>query len=110
MRAVWWIAMVPVFFKQKTAYEMRSSDGSSAVCSSDLRRVGEQPVEIHGNVGHNERMRARGYSAMQVCERFGVAECAHFRHEAREKIERPEERRVGNEGVSTCRSRWSPYF
>src|SRR3546814_7366244 len=24
------------FFKQKTAYEMRSSDGSSDVCSSDL--------------------------------------------------------------------------
>src|SRR3546814_15630291 len=23
--------------------------------------------------------------------------------------ERPEERRVGKEGVSTCRSRWSPY-
>src|SRR3546814_17084992 len=25
-----------IFFKQKTAYEMRSSDGSSDVCSSDL--------------------------------------------------------------------------
>src|SRR3546814_4769526 len=28
-----------VFFKQKTAYEMRISDWSSDVCSSDLRRV-----------------------------------------------------------------------
>src|SRR3546814_7599264 len=27
------------FFKQKTAYEMRISDWSSDVCSSDLRRV-----------------------------------------------------------------------
>src|SRR3546814_10575335 len=27
------------FFKQKTAYEMRLSDGSSDVCSSDLVRV-----------------------------------------------------------------------
>src|SRR3546814_6978867 len=27
-----------VFFKQKTAYEMRISDWSSDVCSSDLRR------------------------------------------------------------------------
>src|SRR3546814_2700724 len=26
------------FFRQKTAYEMRISDGSSDVCSSDLRR------------------------------------------------------------------------
>src|SRR3546814_8286005 len=28
------------FFKQKTAYEMRISDWSSDVCSSDLRRLG----------------------------------------------------------------------
>src|SRR3546814_7348674 len=28
-----------VFFKQKTAYEMRISDWSSDVCSSDLERV-----------------------------------------------------------------------
>src|SRR3546814_6866288 len=39
-----------VFFKQKTAYEMRISDWSSDVCSSDLRfphgyygRIGIQP-------------------------------------------------------------------
>src|SRR3546814_9508216 len=25
------------------------------------------------------------------------------------RVERSEERRVGKEGVSTCRSRWSPY-
>src|SRR3546814_5097702 len=29
------------FFKQKTAYEMRISDWSSDVCSSDLFRIGE---------------------------------------------------------------------
>src|SRR3546814_14581498 len=28
-----------LFFKQKTAYEMRSSDWSSDVCSSDLRNI-----------------------------------------------------------------------
>src|SRR3546814_1495036 len=34
-----------VFFKQKTAYEMRISDWSSDVCSSDLhRRHAEQQV------------------------------------------------------------------
>src|SRR3546814_5596474 len=32
------------FFKQKTAYEMRISDGSSDVCSSDLT------VKLHENV------------------------------------------------------------
>src|SRR3546814_16360471 len=30
------------FFKQKTAYEMRISDWSSDVCSSDLRRAPQQ--------------------------------------------------------------------
>src|SRR3546814_13086171 len=32
------------FFKQKTAYEMRISDWSSDVCSSDLRPAGEAGV------------------------------------------------------------------
>src|SRR3546814_15073004 len=32
--------MSVVFFKQKTAYDMRISDWSSDVCSSDLRSVG----------------------------------------------------------------------
>src|SRR3546814_340234 len=32
--------LIVVFFKQKTAYEMRISDWSSDVCSSDLRTVG----------------------------------------------------------------------
>src|SRR3546814_1478644 len=37
------------FFKQKTAYEMRSSDWSSDVCSSDLRvdRRAERGVRQH---------------------------------------------------------------
>src|SRR3546814_5031434 len=33
------LLIVLVFFKQKTAYEMRISDWSSDVCSSDLRQV-----------------------------------------------------------------------
>src|SRR3546814_5818737 len=36
------------FFKQKTAYEMRISDWSSDVCSSDLRHRRAQLVEAHG--------------------------------------------------------------
>src|SRR3546814_5552795 len=34
-----------VFFKQKTAYEMRISDWSSDVCSSDLIEIEVEPVE-----------------------------------------------------------------
>src|SRR3546814_3570892 len=33
------------FFKQKTAYEMRISDWSSDVCSSDLYRSRRRPAE-----------------------------------------------------------------
>src|SRR3546814_127231 len=33
------------FFKQKTAYEMRISDWSSDVCSSDLSESGQQPEQ-----------------------------------------------------------------
>src|SRR3546814_4611502 len=35
------------FFKQKTAYEMRISDWSSDVCSSDLTSEGMAKVEIY---------------------------------------------------------------
>src|SRR3546814_15121757 len=35
------------FFKQKTAYEMRISDWSSDVCSSDLRNVRRRPGREH---------------------------------------------------------------
>src|SRR3546814_7198020 len=33
--------------KQKTEYDMRISDWSSDVCSSDLLGVGKQPVAVH---------------------------------------------------------------
>src|SRR3546814_1339536 len=47
------------FFKQKTAYEMRISDWSSDVCSSDLgdaekRQYEEQPEELHQRRGAAE--------------------------------------------------------
>src|SRR3546814_10694025 len=37
------------FFKQKTAYEMRISDWSSDVCSSDLRRSSAPEIPIDEN-------------------------------------------------------------
>src|SRR3546814_7230556 len=45
-RCVWLTMLVLFFFKQKTADEMRISDWSSDVCSSDLRAgVERQAVE-----------------------------------------------------------------
>src|SRR3546814_14252435 len=39
---------VVFFFKQKTAYEMRISDWSSDVCSSDLAHSSDLELEDHG--------------------------------------------------------------
>src|SRR3546814_9380972 len=75
------------FFKQKTAYEMRISDWSSDVCSSDL--IG---IDIAAEV---ERLALR--QRIDGVARFDRID------------DRSEERRVGKECVSTCRSRWSPY-
>src|SRR3546814_8909197 len=74
------------FFKQKTAYEMRISDWSSDVCSSDLDAHGLQDMVLIP--GHGEVV---------------------IRIPFEDFVGRSEERRVGKECVSTCRSRWSPY-
>src|SRR3546814_20762032 len=42
--------MMFFFFKQKTAYEMRISDWSSDVCSSDLD---QQQIVLHAKLGHS---------------------------------------------------------
>src|SRR3546814_12517037 len=49
------------FYKQKTAYEMRISDWSSDVCSSDLRRD-----HWHGHFRADGRSRAKGRSRHDV--------------------------------------------
>src|SRR3546814_2897431 len=75
------------FFKQKTAYEMRISDWSSDVCSSDLS------LAVFDSAGSApRRLSITLYSRSRIVPSG-----------------RSEERRVGKECVSTCRSRWSPY-
>src|SRR3546814_4163654 len=93
------------FFKQKTAYEMRISDWSSDVCSSDLIlgdfRVAQpvRPVDVMPMHLEDDVRRLAG----------GHAEVTPGALKRRELGPRSEERRVGKECVSTCRSRWSPY-
>src|SRR3546814_17226892 len=107
---------------------MRISDWSSDVCSSDLRGILDQRTFRHGEAagagaadgdvagaaavpaaavrddhltaipGHQHGAVAGGQPA--EAEAGVVAAVA---------LDRSEERRVGKEGVSTCRSRWSPY-
>src|SRR3546814_5646049 len=97
------MSIVFFFFKQKTAYEMRISDWSSDVCSSDLGaaqcdgrlgRILEQLVE------RLQRLRVGLRRLERLDRRAGAAAAAD---------QRSEERRVGKACVSTCRSRWSSY-
>src|SRR3546814_5021348 len=91
------------FFKQKTAYEMRISDWSSDVCSSDLRRH-----------DHDDLTSLLTEPSDLACDMLDALDRAHrratiFLNEECHVSLRSEERRVGKECVSTCRSRWSPY-
>src|SRR3546814_17730944 len=69
--------------KQRTAYEMRISDWSSDVCSSDLSASPPRTATTPSPPVATSSTRSR---------------------RARSEV-----RRVGEECVSTCRSRWSPY-
>src|SRR3546814_8618572 len=60
------------FFKQKTAYEMRISDWSADVCSSD-DPVGEQLRQRRRIVHLGQQRRARGYAEGVACRQVGVA-------------------------------------
>src|SRR3546814_1245604 len=80
------------FFKQKTAYEMRISDWSSDVCSSDLTITVVLSIKAFSEDQYIFMATSRGTVKKTPLSDF-----------------RSEERRVGKECVSTCRSRWSPY-
>src|SRR3546814_17186570 len=93
---------------------MRISDWSSDVCSSDLAG------------GFSPEFDALAQSGVEdIYSRF-IGLVAHARKMTPERVDqiaqgrvwdggtarqlgRSEERREGKEGVSTCRSRWSPY-
>src|SRR3546814_1082463 len=104
------------FFKQKTAYDMRISDWSSDVCSSDLGRqqaISQPPApfrrrEIIANWVACERGSGRiaGDRAIRL---VGEGNGKGVVSDDKTRDGRSEERRVGKECVSTCRSRWSPY-
>src|SRR3546814_10911346 len=68
------------FFKQKTAYEMRISDWSSDVCSSDLRglHAGAPPygvitADVQGDKLGGTWRRLTGSIIERICTQAGVA-------------------------------------
>src|SRR3546814_9118265 len=100
--------------KQKTAYEMRISDWSSDVCSSDLG------IDLPTMDNKDERQIAANLFDKHLPQPFDctAAELAYgikltydnlsVKPKSMQEMRRSEERRVGKECVSTCRSRWSP--
>src|SRR3546814_9733447 len=97
------------FFKQKTAYEMRISDWSSDVCSSDLlwiKILAILPVIEDGSVLALCSLREKGMKWTMMAA--AAISLAALTTPANAALRRSEERRVGKECVSTCRSRWSP--
>src|SRR3546814_16890931 len=123
------------FFKQKTAYEMRISDWSSDVCSSDLvsfrivvpgsdlaAALDEGAVDLA--LGAFGKVPARTILEPLYREELvwiasvhnpvarppvNLAQIAKHTRHAIAVGKSTEERRVGNECVSTCTSRWSRY-
>src|SRR3546814_2248981 len=106
------------FFKQKTAYEMRISDWSSDVCSSDLYDLKPKGlVWLHSKwssavPGLHDRFEMDGLDDLvnQTAEKKPqTPEDDEVRLTMAALRDRSEERSVGKECVSTGRSRWWPY-
>src|SRR3546814_4968596 len=98
------------FFKQKTAYEMRISDWSSDVCSSDLTDV--RAIETMRALFAHEQEIGPVSTIMWDRVIHWIGDLANYSERAGNRhrlLLRSEERRVGKECVSTGRSRWSPY-
>src|SRR3546814_14314158 len=112
--------MLFFFCKQRTAYELRISDWSSDVCSSDLKRcalyVGNDSGLMHiaaasgiptlGLFGPSRPENYAPWGERSAVARTAVAYDDLFPPGYDHR--RSDKRRVGTECVSTCRSRWSP--
>src|SRR3546814_19486642 len=111
---------------------MRISDWSSDVCSSDLK---DHPVKSQGGQGSGRKRALRHVTRVRkgnatpckikigrLADLFKASRSDFWQHSGKhvvtvEKlvfqsacdVERSEERRVGKEGVSTCRSRGRAY-
>src|SRR3546814_1822502 len=108
------------FFKQKTAYEMRISDWSSDVCSSDLGQAAVRLHEHEARAGLLIRVQLPAHLvdvAAQDRREIGVdhggVAAAHQLHQRADLVAGrdlgSEERRGGKGCVSTCRSRLLTY-
>src|SRR3546814_21075332 len=100
---------------------MRISDWSSDVCSSDLlnrRKISQDGHDALADIGVQLIVRGKYDDVMAPGQVFDLEKrhphlnakglCLVTARDNGTVVIRSEERRVGKEGVSTCRSRWSP--
>src|SRR3546814_3364523 len=95
------------FFKQKTAYELRISYWSSDFCSSDLHQP--EPITQIDNIAAYNTREGLALNPEEIQYLEDVSRQLGRKLTDSEVFGRSEERSVGHECVSTCRSRWSPY-
>src|SRR3546814_11609544 len=98
---------------------MRISDWSSDVCSSDLWQntmwmLGLSTYKLdYPKIlnNRNDTNMALNYTLSKVLNEkwTAIGMATYMNNTSSESANRSEERRVGKECVSTCRSRWSPY-
>src|SRR3546814_11432870 len=96
---------------------MRISDWSSDVCSSDLFDRANITVNEAIEISNESWFKLAAFEAFigGPLKLSSVRDLLEFIHSAlmyhgyENIFGRSEERRVGKECVSTCRSRWSPY-
>src|SRR3546814_12195655 len=123
--------MLCFFFKQKTAYEMRISDWSSNVCSSDLTCDNcSRLLTRLSDSSDDDSTETETGTFCKFCSRFcavtTISSLAASSTEAGAACAgrpswawapagtalavatRSAERRGGEEGVRTCKFRWSP--
>src|SRR3546814_15356432 len=97
---------------------MRISDWSSDVCSSDLIKQRDHRAATNFRIMPASRIRGRPAGTLPLLEALQLHALIKWNNRvdlalrvpvAVHAEHRSEERRVGKECVSTCRSRWSPY-
>src|SRR3546814_7141513 len=97
------------FFKQKTAYEMRISDWSSDVCSSDLgiARRGQEDLERARRADGRDQVADRGHAVAQAQPAGRDGERAVVRGDAQVAAQRDVQ--AAGIGRASCRERVCQY-
>src|SRR3546814_8116751 len=88
------------FFKQKTAYEMRISDWSSDVCSSDLQAAGADRAAV------NQAKAGFEFLVVEIERARANIAAVEFIAVAQLDVDRARDREIGR---ATCRERVCQY-